>query len=108
MIDRQKYIVFNRNKMVSILTEESVSAFNIAAIANTEIADAIVIRKGDTFAASALYAYATSVLSAVEILRDVRNGAVVGEDIIEHLTELADYFAVQADHARQLNGRIPD
>lgn len=109
MIDENKYVVFKGSDLTprlnALLLE--VDASIVSDIQGCVLHDAVVIRKKDTFAASALYAYATAVLSAVEILDGARNGVVVDPDMLDHLTELADYFAGQADNARRLHGRMP-
>ena len=98
-IDRQKYIVFKREEFkerMSLKLEEPLSF---------ELHDAVVIRKKDPFAASALHAYASSILTTIELLKITGvNGALA-----DRLLELADYFAGEADDAIFGSDRkIPD
>lgn len=106
-IDRDKYLVFKREdfdrKLHALFLEVDPSIVND--IRDGALDDCVVIRKKDTFAPSALYAYASSVQSAAEILADTNYG---NDDVIGHLQALADYFAGEADHARDMHGRIPD
>lgn len=106
-IDRSKYVVFKRDDMIGMLNEAQAPVEVTGTLLAMRLEDAVVIRKKDIFAASALYSYATAVHSAIELLEVMQAGVVVDESVLEHLAELADYFAGEADHARQLNGRIP-
>lgn len=107
-IDRGKYVTFKTVDLERMLYQDY--DFNEADLAYARakaLEDAVVIRKKDVFAASALYSYATAVQSAIELLGEAQTGVVVDRSVLEHLSELADYFAGEADHARQLHGRIP-
>jgi len=67
--------------------------------------DAIVIRKQDVFASSALFAYAHNIQTALEILE----GGSIGKDSMDHLEELRDFFFEQATEAQELKGvKVPD
>lgn len=75
------------------------------------IHDAVVIRKQDVFAATALHQYADIIRSTVEIIRSLglmyegeEKDSIVGE-----LMELADWFHEQAVEAEEYVGRkVPD
>lgn len=107
MIDRDKYVVMKRDdferRMSALLLEVDESI--VQDIRSQALQDAVVIRKKDTFAPSALYTYATSVLTALDVMQDA--GRLTDAER-GRLQELADFFAGEADHARQIAGRIPD
>lgn len=109
MINNDKYVVFRKSEfdrmMQALHLEAPASVVNH--IRGQALDDAIVIRKKDTFAPTALYAYATGVLSAIEIMENTHS-VIPDPGTLDHLRDLADFFASQADDARQLHGRIPD
>lgn len=98
MINPNKYIVLKRADLSPrVLDRVEIDALE----------DAVVIRKRDIFAEAGLNAYASSVQTVIEILRT--NEFIVGDDTIEHLQDIADYFHGEAAESRQLNNRhIPD
>lgn len=106
MIDRFKYVTFKREEFERLLSEmagvdilDAVNKFQ-----RIECADAVVIRKRDKFAAIALSSYAHAVVNVVTTLK-----AWGGHNVdTDHLMEIADYFAGEADNAEQMQGRLPD
>jgi hypothetical protein len=77
-----------------------------------EIEDAVVIRRQDVFAASALFSYANSIRTATEIMELERAGRG-GErgpvdEVVDRLNEIADYFMRQAEEASKSASKIPD
>lgn len=127
-IDRDKYIVFKRQEfqeMMSLLalppwTDQRDGSLvgkdwlippfieQISdEVKDKELVDAVVIRKKDPFAASALHAYASSILTTIELLKI----SGVNGDLADRLLKLADYFSGEADDATfGLDGdrKIPD
>lgn len=105
-VDPHKYVTFKRDQFSEwARTQDD----RINDVFDLILEDAVVIRKKDTFAPSALYSYATAVQSAIELLEGSQvAGIVVDPSAVDRLRDLADYFAGEADHARQLQGRIPD
>jgi hypothetical protein len=72
----------------------------------TMVTDAVVIRLQDQFAASALTAYASSILTALEIMDDFGYPSAHAR---KHLTQVADFFFSKAEEARNWPGRkLPD
>lgn len=101
-IDRRKYVVFNRADLMKLLERTpgiDLTGF-LSDIDKLELDDAVVIRRRDVFAASALYAYAHSIQTVIEISRSPE-----ALDL-EFLAELADFFAGEADHSTQ--HQVPD
>lgn len=74
--------------------------------------DATVIRAQDVFAAPALYAYANSILVALEAMQAVVEGQLMGQglvNIVDRLTAVADYFHEAAVRAEQTDfKKLPD
>jgi hypothetical protein len=77
-----------------------------------EIEDAVVIRRQDVFAASALFSYANSIRTATEIMemeRAARGGDRTDlDEMVDRLNEIADYFVGQAELASKSASKIPD
>jgi hypothetical protein len=131
MIDRDKYVVFKRDEfqqMMGLLalppwknpkdgTLEATD-WDCAPIAReidetiekTELNDCVVIRKRDIFAAPVLYAYSSSLLTASELL--AAHGYLGQEEklaeIVDHLVELADFFAGEAESSLGMIRKVPD
>jgi hypothetical protein len=99
-----KYIVFKREDWNKLSGEQFAGDLEL----DFAIPDAVVIRKQDIFAGSALHAYASSIQTAIEIIH------LIGEDLIDgrdrqSLDELRDYFfqqALEADDFR--TKKVPD
>jgi len=70
--------------------------------------DAVVIRKQDIFAASALHAYADTIQTALEIIEQI--GAPLAKSAyIKRLEETRDYFFHAAEDAAEVEyPKIPD
>lgn len=112
-IDRNKYITFKScefDKWLEGVHDMDVEQLPLA------LEDAVVIRRQDVFAAPALYAYASTILSCVELMEAVMSPQYLGKVSIgdtepmvriDQLRELADFFAGEADTARQVHGKVP-
>lgn len=101
-----KYIVFKRSDWDD--WRERVGTDSAAAFRTPpSLDDAVVIRKQDIFAGSALHAYASSITTALEII-DYHN-VVLGGRHRQRLDEIRDYFfeqALEADDVR--TKKVPD
>lgn len=104
MIDTHKYIVFKRDDLMGLLDRTpGIDVRNVTDALDTLcLDDALVIRKRDVFAASALYTYAHSIQTAIELAQFPQALDV------EFLEQLRDYFAGEADDASRRIGRVPD
>ena len=72
----------------------------------TEVNDAVVIRLKDPFAATALYTYSSTIVSFIELLRDLDHLSTEEED---RLLGIADYFHMQAMLSSEITGKkLPD
>lgn len=104
-IDPDKYVVFHRDTFHGII-QQACSKLNSLQLAmdltDVQLDDAVVIRKRDVFAAPALYAYAATIQSVIEVQEASQK---VDTD---HLRELVDFFAGEADQARRIQGKVPD
>lgn len=96
-IDRDKYIVFKR---------DSLTAVNLAVIERYALDDAVVIRKQDVFAEAGLRAYASSILTCVEIIQQLPADGT--EQALQDLMELADFIHGEADDAHRRAHHLPD
>lgn len=106
-IDPHKYITFNRTSFNNWLSGQGADEDLLDAIPR-EIADAVVIRRQDVFAAPALYAYASTIQTALEIIEVAKLGREAGLDIdTQQLQELAEFFAYQAHIAHEAHGKVP-
>lgn len=94
-----KYVVFKRNEF------ESWSDGRYDFLPG-RVCDAVVIRRQDMFAASALDTYADSISVAISVMRLCNDGKVNGE--ARRLQQIADYFRAQADAARDTFTKVPD
>jgi hypothetical protein len=107
VIDPDKYIVFKREEFVTWWRQPSVGGTMNEIHCPDELRDSVVIRLKDPFAESALNSYAQSVQTAIEVLRMIPSAAF--PPLLEHLREIADYFAGNAEKARMITERkIPD
>lgn len=110
MASDSKYVVFHRDYYEQWMNEwPEVNP----AEEPLPIDDAVVIRLQDVFAAPALYAYAASIRTAIEIMERAR--AATGtpraelDGIVDRLNDIADYFMEQAVKAeRSEKMKIPD
>lgn len=99
-IDPNKYIVFKRedfDRWADTIHDADSESMPEA------LPDAVVIRRKDVFAAPALYAYASTCVSVADVL-DITDGQ---PSMIAGLRDLADFFAGEADAARQTNSKVP-
>jgi hypothetical protein len=72
----------------------------------TPVDDAVVIRLKDPFAATALYTYANTIMSFMELLRDADQ---LSKEEALRLLDIVDYFNTQADQSTKITGkRLPD
>ena len=96
----EKYITFHRKDFLRWWS----SSTKGRAVGITEIGDAVVIRRQDKFAASALWNYAHSALLVSELLID--NGL---DDEGKKLAGIADYFSQQAHFSSiDADTKLPD
>ena len=107
-----KYVVFKREDWQKGW-EELISKDNLVTwdFPPEQVEDAVVIRRQDIFAPAALYGYAHAVLTARDILEWGSSESELDELdslALDSLTELADYFASQADLATKEQSKVPD
>ncbi len=89
-----KYVVFKRKEFDAWYEEADLSVPSLP----RPLADCVVIRHDDMFAATAFYAYAGTVQSAIEVLEAL--GAVEARGEWEKmLRPVADFFTAQAERA---------
>lgn len=111
-IDPHKYIVFKREDFFQMMGRYGLPTGDvdcapvaqeiINAADDLSLGDAVVIRKKDYFASSALYAYA----SAVGTLADIADEHdTLSADEIERLRDLSEFFAGEAMDAVHLKNR---
>lgn len=107
-IDPGKYVVFKRSdwnefaEQVRQIHHADELAFELAEKGLTE---AVVIRLKDVFAEGALNSYSSAVLTTIDVLRMAPDANV---SLLEHLRDLADYFAGCAEKAHKLSKKVPD
>jgi hypothetical protein len=110
-IDRHKYIVFKREDFFQMMgrflpggdVDCAVVAEEMIEHADkVSLEDAVVIRKQDYFASSALYAYASAVGTLADIADE--HTTLPTEEIVR-LRDLSEYFAGEAMHAVNLKHR---
>jgi hypothetical protein len=103
MIDRTKYITFNRAELRALLDRtpglDVIKA--LTEMDRIELADVVVIRKRDVFAPAALSSYANAIQTVVEVFQSPR-----ALDM-EHLTELSDFILGEAADAYEHQGQVP-
>jgi hypothetical protein len=92
--ENQKYVVFKYNEACEYGAGERVD-------------DAVVIRLQDMFAEHGLRAYAGSVITAMDIIREV-GSPLTEKELLPELQKLADYFMDKADEASKITGKVPD
>jgi hypothetical protein len=106
-----KYIVFKREDFEAGIQEIAATFQHGGFVARRELgkplADAIVLRKQDSFAAGALHAYANQVVAAMEILQMLPPTQEL-TDRLNRLQEIADFFHEQAVDAENLRYKLPD
>jgi hypothetical protein len=78
--------------------------YNVTKLDGTPVHDAVVIRLKDPFAPTALYTYANTIMSGLEVWGDYWSEAER-----DRMIELADYFHNQALISEQVRDkRLPD
>lgn len=109
-----KYITFKRADYDAVMIR---NANNMPVelkhvLLQSEVKDAVVIRRQDMFAGPALHAYAASIDVAVRIAMDMARAVPrLDEDTnrkIGDLRRIADYFHEQATICDDTNGKLPD
>lgn len=98
----QKFIVFKRDEFVAWRNQAEIGGAHHDIPEPHHLEDAVVIRKTDAFAAPVLHAYASMVLTAMEVLRD---GS--GEASYRDLESVHDYFMNAAQEADETQKRFP-
>jgi hypothetical protein len=72
----------------------------------TPVDDAVVIRLKDPFAATALFTYANTILSFMELMQSFQ---FIGQEEERRLSDIADYFMNRAVSSQALvRKRLPD
>lgn len=97
-----KYITFKRADYDAIIIKDGpkMSAELKHVLLQSEVNDAVVIRRQDVFAGPALHTYAHSIALAASQFAD-------GEQR-KKLQDIADYFHEQAVLADEMRGKLPD
>jgi hypothetical protein len=73
----------------------------------TPVDDAVVIRLKDPFAAPALYSYANTIMTMLEVGADMGMGLEAEE--YQRMLDIADYFHERGVEAESIKGkRLPD
>lgn len=86
------------------LVEES--KYIVTKADGTPVTDAVVIRLKDPFAVTALYTYANTIMSFVELLRATD---AITEEEGKQLVGIADYFHERATESQAITDkRLPD
>lgn len=101
-VHNEKYIVFKRD---DFHWENGQDLFDITP--KDEVSDAVVIRLQDVFAESALWTYANEIRAALEILW-LMGHTPDGNEIVQRLDEIAEYFAEMANAAGRARKKVPD
>lgn len=102
MQDEQKYVVFKREDFDD--PESEAQAVTELLLSQLPPDSFTVIRHGDVFAAPALFAYANTIQTAIEIIlrKDEQTD-------VSNLIELRDLFQERATYAQQEeNQKVPD
>ena len=99
MIKRDKYVVMKRQHVPDSIMIQ-IDDLDLT------IEDAVVIRKRDIFAEAGLRAYASAILTCIEILEAFPRSTKTKS--LEHLVELADFINGEADDSRGRTHHIPD
>jgi hypothetical protein len=95
-----KYLVYKQEEMTNWVESNLAVAQTIPAALD----DAVVIRLKDSYAASALHAYANAILTVLDIMGDDMDPAVHQQQV-----EIADYFAQKAMESEGIKTRrLPD
>lgn len=94
-----KYVVFNREQLYNLLVDLGVADEILARVRNTELKDAVVIRRQDRFASPCLLTYAMMISMVAESHPD--------PDVQEELTIIADYFHGQGVLAGEEGMKLP-
>jgi hypothetical protein len=72
----------------------------------TVVDDAVVIRLKDPFAATALHTYASTILSFMDLMRNV---SALSKEEERRLLSIVDYFQQKGDESALIKGkRLPD
>jgi len=93
-----KYIVFNREQFFN-------SYYNGERGDVEPLADAVVIRRQDAFAAVAFRAYAGAIVNALEVIELLGAPSILAK---KRLFQIVDYFTAQAEMAEFNNKKVPD
>jgi hypothetical protein len=90
-LDRPKYTVFKNDKRGQVIP--------------SPLQDAVVIRLKDPFAATALFTYANTIMSFLELMPE----ETLSEVENDRMMDLADYFHGQAVESQKIKDkRLPD
>lgn len=104
-LDRHKYITFKREEFEAWLEKA-----NPLKVPIDPLMDAVVIRKQDTFAASAFYSYAAAITGALAMAHE-DDGTTMTPERRTELEDIADMFAGLGDECRLIArvgaGKVP-
>jgi hypothetical protein len=107
-----KYVVIKQSDWEQLNTDSwGISPSTVRTIEQIRINDAFVLRLQDSLATGALYAYASSVQTAIEILQTVDLNIGDGDErfvIIEQLKSIRDAAFEWAERGRVTQGKLPD
>lgn len=105
-MEDEKFVVFKRDEFES-WASRAVPTFSMEVpVLPRGVDDAVVIRRQDMFAASALDTYADSISVAISVMGMCSDDNVNGT--VSRLQRIADYFRAQAELARDTHGKVPD
>lgn len=92
---------------VEIPIEEEKAKYIITKVDGTPVDDGVVIRLKDPFAAPALYSYANTIMTMLEVGEDM--GVVWDPAVYQRMLDIADYFHEKGVEAESIKGkRLPD
>ena len=104
MIDPQRYVVFNRDDFMKKL-----SWYPQVDVLETELSDAVVIRKQDIFAPVVLHTYAHQVEMLLKLSACGDGEASLTAEQRKNLNEIAQYFHLQAQMSEESqSNKLPD
>lgn len=105
-MDDEKFVVFKRDEFERWASRAVHQLGLDVPLIPLAVDDAVVIRRQDMFAASALDTYADSIAVAISVMGMCSDDNVNGT--VSRLQRIADYFRAQAELARDTHGKVPD
>ena len=90
--------------MTDLFKEDDEAKYIVMKIRGEPVDDAVVIRLKDPFAATALFTYANTIMSFLELMEEDMT-----EEDHARMLDIADYFHQQACESQKIKGkRLPD